>query len=45
MIFSYRRLIKEANLQNVSINDIAKAINSIGFEVEEIKAKSWLVNK
>lgn len=37
MIFSYRRLIKEANLQNVSINDIAKAINSIGFEVEEIK--------
>ena len=34
MIFSYQRLLKEANLTNVSIEQIIDAINSIGFEVE-----------
>ena len=34
MIFSYKRLIKLANLKNVSINEMVAAINSIGFEVE-----------
>ena len=34
MIFSYKKLLKLANLENVSIDDITKAINSIGFEVE-----------
>ncbi|MDC8921433.1 phenylalanine--tRNA ligase subunit beta [Metamycoplasma hyosynoviae] len=34
MIFSYKRLISEAGLKNVSVEEICKAINSIGFEVE-----------
>lgn len=34
MIFSYKKLLKLANLENVSIDNMTKAINSIGFEVE-----------
>ncbi|AZG68899.1 phenylalanine--tRNA ligase subunit beta [Mycoplasma struthionis] len=35
MLFSYKTLCRLANLKNKSIEDVTKAINSIGFEVEE----------
>ncbi|AXE60887.1 phenylalanine--tRNA ligase subunit beta [[Mycoplasma] phocae] len=35
MLFSYKTLCRLANLENVSIEKVVSAINSIGFEVEE----------
>ncbi|MBN0970918.1 phenylalanine--tRNA ligase subunit beta [Mycoplasma phocoeninasale] len=35
MLFSYKTLCRLANLENVSVEKMVSAINSIGFEVEE----------